>query len=67
LIEELKLTRHYKWIFSEGEEEVKQSTRRDKIQQVLEDYNKGNYIAPPTTTQSDFETGMPTVIPSIVV
>jgi hypothetical protein len=67
LIEGLKLMKHYAWIFNNEGEEPRKSSRKDKILQVLEDYNQGNYVAPPTTTQSDFETGMPTVIPSIVV
>jgi hypothetical protein len=67
LIKELKLMKHYKWIFNLEEEEGKQSSRRDKILQVMEDYNQGNYVAPPTTAQSDYDPGMPTVIPSTIV
>lgn len=50
MIEGLKLMKYYAWIFNNEGEEPRKSSRKDKILQVLEDYNQGNYVAPPTTT-----------------
>ena len=45
VIEKVGIQKSYPWIFGE-QGDLPKSSRRDKAQKVMEEYNNGNYTAP---------------------
>jgi len=68
LIHQLNIHRHYRWLFGQenkGEESgvAKKSDRRRQAEQVMEDYNQGNYTAPINASTAQTNEGVPMVSP----
>lgn len=68
LIHQLNIHRHYPSLFgSESKREeagaAKKSDRRKKAEQVMEDYNQGNYTAPINVSTAQTNEGVPMASP----